>query len=164
MERTEGWRQGRHLNTCRGGESDKHVFQSVNVCVSGGCKCISHCMCRGASVYVQYTYVCMCVCVWGRTGHSMWIRLLLLSVLPWWHLSVKMLLEDWQDFWEIKPGILGELLVGSWFTQKISKAWTELSLTAVLLYHKKWNFNQQQWNQSDTNQTSLTLYRVTDII
>lgn len=29
---TEGWRQGRHLNTCRGGEPDKHVFQCVNVC------------------------------------------------------------------------------------------------------------------------------------
>ena len=26
---TEGWRQGRHLNTCRGGEYDKHVCFNV---------------------------------------------------------------------------------------------------------------------------------------
>lgn len=30
-----GRRRDRHLNTCRGGEPDKHVFQSVNVCVWG---------------------------------------------------------------------------------------------------------------------------------
>lgn len=98
---TEGWRQGRHLNTCRGGEYDKRVFQCVNVCIWGGLrKCVSHrvCVC-GGGICVCTVYVCACVCVceglyeyeWVTVNvrHSMWICLLVLSVLAWWHLSIK---------------------------------------------------------------------------
>ena len=33
--KTERWKRGKHLNTCLGGEPDKHVYQSVNHCVCG---------------------------------------------------------------------------------------------------------------------------------
>lgn len=58
---TVGRRRDRHLNTCRGGEPDKHVFQSVNVCVRGetGYKCVSHCMCWQFMFSNACAFVCM---------------------------------------------------------------------------------------------------------
>lgn len=44
---TEGWRPGRHLNTCRGGQHDKHVLLCANICTRGG---LEVCVCVGGSV------------------------------------------------------------------------------------------------------------------
>lgn len=114
---TEEWRQGRHLNTCRGGEHDKHVcFNVWTSAYQGGCGCVSHCECvcvclwRGVYVYTVNAHECvLCANMWGsdwvihwacscvcmcekQNGNRMWICLLVLSVLAWWHLSVKVLL------------------------------------------------------------------------
>ena len=74
---TEGWRQERHLYTCRGGECDKHVVQCVNDCAFGGRKCVRLACARGR-VGVSH-----CVCAYARmwnNRHGMWVCLLVLSL------------------------------------------------------------------------------------